>query len=97
MERPSILQCFHGQNYWGGLGEFKPHLVGWDKVCTPLAYGGLGIWKLTTFNHSLLGKWLWRFGLEENKLWSWVVSVNYGEEWGGWYSKLVRGVHCSSF
>ena len=52
----------------------------------------LGVWKLTTFNHSLFGKWLWRFGLEENKLWSWVISVNYGEEWGGWCSKLVRGV-----
>ena len=28
---------------WGCLGEeFKHHLVEWDKVCTPLAYGGLG-------------------------------------------------------
>ena len=51
---------------WGGLGEFKHHLVGWDKMCASLASGGLGIWKLTTFNQSLLGKWLWRFGLEEN-------------------------------
>jgi len=41
---------------WGGLGEFKYHLVGWVKVCTPLASGGLGIRKLTTFNQSLLGK-----------------------------------------
>ena len=39
---------------WGGLGEeFKHHLVGWDKVCSPLAGGGLGIQKLTTFNQSL--------------------------------------------
>ena len=30
--------------------EFKHHLVGWDKVCTPIANGGLGIRKLTTLN-----------------------------------------------
>ena len=29
---------------WGGLGdEFKHHLVGWDKVCTPKENGGLGV------------------------------------------------------
>ena len=28
---------------WGGLlEEFKHHLVEWDKVCTPLAYEGVG-------------------------------------------------------
>ena len=39
--------------------DIKTHLVGWDKVCAPIiAYGGLGIRKLTTFNEALLGKWL---------------------------------------
>ena len=58
---------------------------------------GLGIQKLTTFNQSLLGKWLWRFGLEENKLWRQVVTVKYGEEWGGWLSKPVLGTHGCEF
>ena len=31
-------------------GDSKSHLVRWDKVCAPLANGGLGIRKLTTFN-----------------------------------------------
>ncbi|KAK9988965.1 hypothetical protein SO802_029204 [Lithocarpus litseifolius] len=75
---------------WGGS---KFHLVGWDKVCTPIANGGLGIRKLTTFNKALLGKWLWRFGMEEDRLWRRVVVSKYGEDWGGWTSKLGRGTH----
>ena len=49
----------------------------------PIANGGLGIRKLTTFNKALLGKWLWRFGIEENMLWRRVVALKYGEELGG--------------
>ena len=74
-------------------GESKVHLVGWDKVCAPKVNGGLGIRKLTTFNKALLGKWLWRFGVEETRIWRRVVALKFGEEWGGWSSKLGRGVH----
>ena len=74
-------------------GDSKIHLVGWDKVCAPKVNGGLGIRKLTTFNKALLGKWLWRFGVEETRLWRRVVALKFGEEWGGWSSKLGRGVH----
>ena len=73
--------------------DSKTHLVGWDKVCAPIANGGLGIRKLTTFNKALLRKWLWQFGKEENQLWRRVVASKFGEEWGGWNSKLGRGVH----
>ena len=64
-------------------GDPKTHLLGWDKVCMPIANGGLGIRKLTTFNKALLGKWLWRFGIEENRLWRRVVALKFGEDWGG--------------
>ena len=73
--------------------DSKTHLVGWDKVCAPIANSGLGIRKLTTFNKALLGKWLWRFRKEENRLWRRVVASKFGEEWGGGTSKLGRGVH----
>ena len=36
-------------------GDSKLHLVGWNKICAPIANGGLGIRKLTTFNKALLG------------------------------------------
>ena len=63
-------------------GDSKTHLVGWDKVCAPIANDGLGIRKLTIFNKALLGKWLWRFG-KENRLWRRVVASKFGEDLGG--------------
>ena len=36
--------------------EFKHHLVGWDKVCTPKEKGGLGVRSPTLFNKAFLGK-----------------------------------------
>jgi hypothetical protein len=44
---------------WGGLNdEAKIHLVEWDKVCSPMDEGGLGIRNIRRFNQALLGKWL---------------------------------------
>ena len=60
--------------------DSKTHLVGWDKVCASLENGGLGVRKLATFNKALLGKCLWRFGVEETRLWRRVVALKFGEE-----------------
>ena len=63
----------------------------------PIAKGGLGTRKLTTFNKALLGKWLWGFRIEENRLWRRVVALKFGEELGGGggggTSKLGRSGH----
>jgi hypothetical protein len=63
----------------GRLGEeFKYHPVRWSKVCMPISKGGLRIWNLLSVNHALLGKWLWRYGLEGEAWWRVVVGSKYG-------------------
>ena len=44
-------------------------MVKWAKVCQSIQVGGLGIRRLRSFNFALLGKWLWRYGLEIDALW----------------------------
>ena len=52
---------------WGGGNlERKIHMVNWDIVCLSKEKGGLGICSLSNFNKALLGKWNWRFAMEEN-------------------------------
>ena len=75
----------------GTRDEPKFHLVKWAIVCSPIASGGLGIRKVRLFNEALLGKWLWRFGMERAVLWRQVIVVKYDSEWGGWYSRPVNG------
>ena len=77
---------------WQGSGEeFKFHLVSWGQICTPIQNGGLAVRSLVTINKSLLGKWLWRFGLERDALWRRVIVEKYGDEGGVWSTHLVSG------
>lgn len=79
---------------WDSTDEApRHHLVRWDNVCSPFANGGLGIRKLVDFNWALLGKWLWRFGLKETRLWRRVLVARHGVVAGGWCTHLVRGSH----
>jgi hypothetical protein len=67
---------------WDGMGDgVKYHLVRWDQVCSPMDCGGLDVKNLTLFNKALLGKWLWRFAVEESYLWRRVIAQNMG--WNG--------------
>jgi hypothetical protein len=79
---------------WGGLGEeSKVHLVKWSKVCSPFSIGGLGIRNFLLFNQALLGKWLWRYGIEREAWWRVAVDAKFGSLWGGWCSRELVGAH----
>jgi hypothetical protein len=43
------------------------------------------------FNRALLGKWLWRYGLEREAWWRVVVDSKFGSSWGGWCSNEPLG------
>ena len=79
---------------WGSSEEeVKFHLVKWDSICRPYVNGGLAIKNLRVFNTALLGKWLWRYGLEREALWRKVIREKYGSLEGGWMSNNPRGSH----
>ena len=44
---------------------------------------------MRSFNIALLGKWLWRNGLETDALWRRVIEAKYENVWGGWFTKKV--------
>lgn len=55
--------------------------------------GGLAIRKIRLFNEALLGKWLWRLGMERDALWRHVVDLKHGSMGGGWCTKAAHGAY----
>ena len=53
-------------------------------MCFAKERGCLGIRKLTYLNKALLGKWVWRFALKNDRCWKRVISFEYGKEDHGW-------------
>ena len=66
-------------------------MVKWPTVCSPISLGGLGIRKIRLFNETLLGKWLWIFGIEKDALWRQMIEVKYGCVWGDWCTRSLNG------
>lgn len=74
---------------WEGGGSKNDHLLSWNEVCKPksMGGGGLGIENITLKNKFLLGKWIWRFTLEESSLWHSLILCKYGSNKNEWDSK----------
>ena len=70
-KRIEKIQC---DFFWGGINEeFKFHLVSWNKICSLISEGGLGIRSLRLMNQALLRKRLWRFANEKEAWWQSMV------------------------
>ncbi|XP_076936463.1 uncharacterized protein LOC143603585 [Bidens hawaiensis] len=70
---------------WGGSVEVrKMSWVSWEIVTKSIRDGGLGIARLDINNIALLGKWLWRFYIEQKALWRRVIASIHGSSrsWG---------------
>ena len=42
-------------------------------------------------NKALLGKWVWRYMVEEDSIWNHCISIKYGIDIGGWFTLDLRG------
>lgn len=64
-----LLERMMGNFLWANKGDKPRSLVAWEIVTISKEKGGLGIGNLKWKNRALLGKWLWRFPLEQYSLW----------------------------
>lgn len=70
----NIIEKMMRSFLWDVQGGRNRSLVAWDLVTRSKMKGGLGLGNLKKKNVSILGKWLWRFPLEQDSLWVRVIK-----------------------
>lgn len=68
----------------GDESKRKVHLVKWKEVQLNKNQGGLGIRDLGVTNQCLLIKWWWRYAVQDEALWKFVICAKYGVSGGCW-------------
>ena len=88
----SRLEKIQRDFLWGGGSTVrKIHLVNWNFVSQGKDKGGLGLRRLDLLNRALLGKWAWRFAVEDDSMWRSCIKTQYGSQNGGWFTPYPRG------
>ncbi|XP_071713183.1 uncharacterized protein [Rutidosis leptorrhynchoides] len=79
----NALEGIRRKFFWGGSDDkSKISWVRWDTLLLPYEKGGLNIGSLKAKNLALLGKWWWRFRVENNAFWVKIIKSLYGREGG---------------
>jgi len=75
----SLIKKIQTKFLWGwGYEERKIAWLVWDKVCSPIEMGGLGIREIGRFNVAFLTKWKWRTGVDDGGVWRDILESTYG-------------------
>jgi len=72
-----LIRKIQIQFLWSwGHNDRKIAWVAWDKVCSPIKAGGLGVRDIHKFNVALFRKW--RFGVGKEGVWKDILESRYG-------------------
>uniref|UniRef100_A0A2N9I8K0 non-specific serine/threonine protein kinase n=1 Tax=Fagus sylvatica TaxID=28930 RepID=A0A2N9I8K0_FAGSY len=83
----SLGERFKSQAIWDPIvSKMERRLAGWKWM-------GLAVRNLKLFNEAYLGKWLRKYGLEQEALWRKVVDRKYNSLEGGWSTTVIKGPH----
>lgn len=80
------LESLQKQFLWRGNANFKHHFITWEIASRPKKGGGLIIGGIRKRNIALLGKWLWRFPLEQSLLEASIIRSKFRHGIDGWNS-----------
>ena len=74
-----ILESIRGRFFNGHeIGSKKMSWVKWNNVLTDKKRGGLGVSSLYALNRGLMIKWLWKFFVHKDSLWTKVITAIHG-------------------
>nr|GEY32328.1 hypothetical protein [Tanacetum cinerariifolium] len=60
------------------IGSKKVSWVKWNNVLTDKKRGGLGVSSMYALNRGLMIKWLWKFFVHKDSIWTKVITAIYG-------------------
>ena len=58
-------------------------------MCLNKEKGGLGVRGILDLNRAFLGKWSWRFVVEDNTSWNDLIKTKYEIDKGGWITRQL--------
>ena len=73
-----MINSHMGRFLWNNNKDHhRYHLVHWQLVAQQKELGGLGIPDLRNLNLSLLGSWIFRYGLNRDAIWTKITDYKY--------------------